>query len=335
MSLFNNSNLVKKVQIGNDIYDVIFETIHGSKMYGTASENSDTDIKGIFLPTYEQLYLGKFPKSIKTSTSNGVIRCNKDDVEKEYYSLHYFLDLACEGQTIAIDMLFGPENVRLYTSPLMNFFFDNKTKFLTKKLNAILGYATGQAIKYSNKGNTLQQLKMLHNEIVNTEFHPIDKILNISDILISFSEKYPDIFKIRDITKKQSEQCFVIDKSEFSFNAQISVILESLDAKISKYGKRTLVSLENNGTDYKALYHAIRCIQMAKEIMLYGTFTYPLKNNEFIIAVKNGKIIKQDIINYIDVELKNVNQLIESSIYPEKVDRSIFNEYLINIYMSN
>ena len=34
---------------------ILFKTLTGSKLYGTNSENSDTDIKGVFLPDIKDL----------------------------------------------------------------------------------------------------------------------------------------------------------------------------------------------------------------------------------------------------------------------------------------
>ena len=41
---------------------ILFKTLTGSKLYGTNSENSDTDIKGVFLPDIKDLLLNKAPK---------------------------------------------------------------------------------------------------------------------------------------------------------------------------------------------------------------------------------------------------------------------------------
>ena len=80
----------------------------GSHLYGTATPDSDLDYKGVFLPTKEQIYLGNIPKSNSHSTKQTSIegvKNSNDDVDTEIYSLHYFIKLACEGQTVALDML--------------------------------------------------------------------------------------------------------------------------------------------------------------------------------------------------------------------------------------
>ena len=80
----------------------------GAHLYGTATPESDLDYKGIFLPTKDELLLGRVPKSRNYSTGKDNSRNTKNDVDTEMYSLHYFIKLACDGQTVAMDMLFPP-----------------------------------------------------------------------------------------------------------------------------------------------------------------------------------------------------------------------------------
>ncbi len=62
----------------------------GSHLYGTATEKSDLDFKGIFLPSNREILLGKIPKSIKYDTGNDHSKNSPEDIDEEIYSLHYF-----------------------------------------------------------------------------------------------------------------------------------------------------------------------------------------------------------------------------------------------------
>ena len=67
----------------------------GSHLYGTNTEDSDADYKGVFLPTKKEILLNNIPKCRNFSTSNGLTKNNPNDLDEEIYSLHYFLKLAC------------------------------------------------------------------------------------------------------------------------------------------------------------------------------------------------------------------------------------------------
>ena len=81
----------------------------GSHLYGTATETSDHDFKGVFLPTIWDILLGKIPKAYHYNSKKGNEERNTEkDIDIEIYSLHYFIDLACQGQTVALDMVHAP-----------------------------------------------------------------------------------------------------------------------------------------------------------------------------------------------------------------------------------
>ena len=74
--------------------DILFLCKFGSHLYGTATESSDTDIKGIFLPTKEQCFLNKIPKAITyNSKKDNSGKNTAEDIDIEVYSLHYYLEL--------------------------------------------------------------------------------------------------------------------------------------------------------------------------------------------------------------------------------------------------
>ena len=149
--------------------NIIVKMKFGSHLYGTNTKDSDLDYKGVLLPTKEQIFLNKVPKSYSEKTGNDNSKNTKDDIETEMYSLHYFLKLACKGQTVALDMLHAPDNMILETSNIWKSIVAHKVLFYTKNMQAFLGYAVKQCGKYSCKGSRLnnieQVLKVLKENI--------------------------------------------------------------------------------------------------------------------------------------------------------------------------
>src|SRR6056297_3686368 len=86
-------------------HKLIYLSEFGSSLYGTNSENSDIDYKGIFLPNKRELLLGKKMKSYTYSSGNDKGKNTKNDVDIQLWSLHYFIELLSKGETGAIDLL--------------------------------------------------------------------------------------------------------------------------------------------------------------------------------------------------------------------------------------
>ena len=64
----------------------------GSHLYGTNTPDSDTDYKGIYLPTAKEIVLGTYKKTISISRNKADKERNtKDDVDNEFFSLDRYL----------------------------------------------------------------------------------------------------------------------------------------------------------------------------------------------------------------------------------------------------
>jgi len=128
----------------------------GSHLYGTNSPTSDTDYKGIYLPTKEEYYLQTVKKSINKNQKNSdSLKNTSIDIDEEYYSLNYFIKLAIDGDTTAIDMLHAPDKWEDISSPIWEDLKSKRHLFYSKNVKSYVGYARSQAAKYSLKGSRL------------------------------------------------------------------------------------------------------------------------------------------------------------------------------------
>ena len=62
----------------------------GSHLYGTNTEKSDHDYKGLYLPNINDMLCGEFVKS-KTFKIDDTRKNNDNDLDLELFSLQYFL----------------------------------------------------------------------------------------------------------------------------------------------------------------------------------------------------------------------------------------------------
>ena len=142
---------------------VIFKALAGSRLYGTDHPGSDHDLKMVFAHDLDGLILG----SSDTDRT-------KDEVansEAEYFSLKKFATLLNQNQTVAIELLFIPDDKVIKTSPAWDSLLELKDKIVSKNIMPFIGYARNQARIYSNKGDRLGFLrkmkKSLHKVLIN------------------------------------------------------------------------------------------------------------------------------------------------------------------------
>src|ERR1700683_2655735 len=92
--------------------DLIVMMRFGSHLYGTATPESDLDLKGVYLPEARDILLQRVKATVTSNRVKAAGEKNEaGDVDSEFYSLQRYLDLLAEGQTVALDMLFAPDSV--------------------------------------------------------------------------------------------------------------------------------------------------------------------------------------------------------------------------------
>ena len=123
--------------------NIILEGVTGSTAYGLATENSDVDIKGVYLlPTKDILAIGFDPQ-----------HTTKDHVDPDwvYHEVGKFMKLVLAGNPTVTELLYLDEYTIL--TPVGQKLIDNRSAFLSTKavMNAYRGYAFSQAKRLNNR----------------------------------------------------------------------------------------------------------------------------------------------------------------------------------------
>lgn len=128
---------------------LLFEAISGSRAFGLATENSDTDIRGVYYLPKEDFFGLKYIPQISNETN-----------DITYYEIGRFVELLQKNNPNILEILASPEDCILYKHPLMDLL---KTEDFLSKLckDTFAGYAVSQ----------IKKAKGLNKKIVN----PIDK----------------------------------------------------------------------------------------------------------------------------------------------------------------
>lgn len=307
----------------------VVRMIFGSHLYGTSTESSDRDYKGIFLPSREQILLQRVPKSISTTTKEERDRKNTaEDEDLELYSLGYFLELASKGETVALDMLHAPERAWEYADPdgLWRFLVEHRSWFYTKNLKALVGYARRQAAKYGVKGSRLADAETVFTWL--TSLPPEDR-------LAMHWGKRPKGEHLMDVAMPADPGPLTWDVCGRKIQSTVRVAYAASVIKdfIESYGARARMAKENSNIDWKAVSHAFRAGYQVRAILRERDFTYPLKETDFLLAVKRGELdYLSEVAPRLDTLLEQVEDLSRNSELPEKVDRAFWDHWLLGIY---
>lgn len=291
---------------------LVCKTQFGSHLYGTATPTSDIDIRGIFIPSKRDILLGRIPK---TNKDNGV---STDDYE--LYSLHHFVKLACEGQTVALDMLWTPARQieRGEAGRVWDQLRALRHKFLSTNMNAFVGYARGQATKYSLKGGRLNKL-MAFLDVLKSANQDNTILGCIWNALPKDAERVnPQGVREVQIAGKWYGEC-----------TQVGHVRYSVQHIIDGYGMRTNAAAKDGGVDWKAMSHAVRVSLELRELLITHEIKFPLTHANVLLDIKRGHMSLEAVQYLLDHLLANIEELTLMSNLPKSVDHIFWENWLV------
>lgn len=312
---------------------------HGSHLYGLNTEDSDVDYKGVFIPSKEDAILGLTKDEYRSSTGSNDSKNGKDDIDVVYYSIGKLINMLCQGETIAIDMIHCTKDCLISATSEWHDLVSIKEKFYTRNMKAFLGYVKKQAHKYGVRGSRVASIEKVLDYLgkkMNLMENELKPRLDSSNEIIfglqglAMGDDYIEFFNegIADVNKP----IFSVAGSKYSIRTPISQILDSLESKLKGYGHRAKQAKDNEGVDWKAMSHAIRCGNQLREIYMTGDLKYPLSDRDFLLKVKQGDC---DFLGEVEPALNavvdEVESLAASSDYPDRVDKESVYEFVRNI----
>jgi len=306
-----------------DVVNMMF----GSHLYGLNHVGSDIDIKGIYLPTKRELWLGDFKDTYKESTGKAHEKNAPGDIDREVMSLPRFVRMALSGETMALDMLHC--NTPLSSSPIWEQLHSNRTKFYTNNLSTFVRYVRRQAAKYGVKGSRLADIKLAMEFMAGCP-----QSWNMKEVWEELPET--QYLKKIEITPRHmgatTQYFYEVTGKKYQSTMIVSNVHAALVAMYEGYGDRAKLAEKNDGVDWKSVSHALRAGYQARDIFTFGDFNYPLNETDFLLKVKLGQVDFKKVLPVIEELTDEVEVLSAKSSLPDTPDREMWDNWLIDIY---
>jgi predicted nucleotidyltransferase len=313
--------------------EILVKAIAGSHLFGTNTPASDTDFKGVYLPSKEELLLGTAKPSVSIKTNESGLKNTKDDVDVEFYSLQKFMQMLHEGQTVALELLWTPEDKIITKSPFWDELRSHRAELLHKKVTAFVHYCKTQADKYGVKGSRMGAAKKVLTFL--GKLPGYDRMSTHWDSFVTeFSNVEHIEFGSQDLTVDVVRHMEVCNR-KFQEHAKVEYVLNSLSKLYESYGARAKAAENSEGIDWKALSHAYRVCCQAIEILSEETLTLPLRDKDrlYIMQVKRGEIPFKDFQPKLEKKLEQVLAWQNLSKLPEDFDYNKWcKDFVMKVY---
>jgi predicted nucleotidyltransferase len=316
---------------------------HGSHLYGTATPKSDLDIKEVFIPSAREIILGRVKPVIsrqqKEHGPNGFTRKNgPDDVDVEAYSLDKFIKLFCEGQTVAIDMLFAtptlPEN---QYDGVWRELWENRERLLSKQCAPFLGYVRKQAAKYGIKGSRVAAARAIVEVLdriiaAGGIHHKLGDFASPLELFVAKHHEHSEFVDVEIVSQGKTIRHVSVCQKKAPFTVTVKEAHAIYKRLLDEYGERARQAEANEGVDWKALSHAVRVGTQSLEYLNRGFVTFPRPDAAHLLKIKRGELPYAVVSAEVEALLEDVEKAAETSSLPAEPDRQWYDDFLLDVY---
>lgn len=300
-------------------YNIIAITMYGSRLYGNYTEDSDYDIKGVFIPSKREILIG--PRNDNISFKE-----EEDNAEVQLISIHAFIDLLLKGDPMAISMLNANEESILYRSAIFSSLMNAKSQFYTSDMTNMFGFAKSQVMRYSNRAHQYAAIQGVIDAL--SDLDPEKRLYDVRDTL-----HFSDLAYIipSDCPEKHPHDFYYICGRKYSMIMRVCKLKGILEESLSRFSERAKsAAVDNDCVDWKSIAHAVRIATEIIEIYQTGNITYPCKAADFFLRIKKGEFdYKANIEPLIESLFATINIYKDMYRgYPEETDREKWKDWL-------
>lgn len=334
---------------------ILFECISGSRAYGLATKNSDTDIRGVFYLPKNMFYGLEYIAQVSNETNDIV-----------YYELGRFIELLSKNNPNILEMLATPEKHILVKHQLMNEI--KMEDFLSKLIkDTFVGYAFSQIKKATGLNKKMfEPMDRKRKSVLDFCYILIDNesILfsdwlqinakNQSDFGLMKIPHFKDMYHLFESDTNVHYRGIVSDanandvqlSSVSKSSKSISMLMFHKDAYSSyckKYReywdwmeKRNEERYQNNanhnkGYDSKNMMHTVRLLEMALGILKDNTLNIEVSNREELLKIKSGFYTYDEVLAQAENLMNEISKYAERTSLKEKPNMEFVEKLLVNL----
>lgn len=307
---------------------IILLGLGGSHAYGTATQDSDLDVRGIALNS----------KSDILGLNQGFEQFIDSPTDTTIYSFNKMMKLliGCNPNTIEILGL-KPEHY-LYLSEIGRELLNNKHLFLSQRAAFTFGaYASSQLRRLDNKAVRLvsQTEKEQHilNGIENASY-------SFKDQFFSYDEDAIKLYIDKSEREEYDTEIFMdVNLKHYPLRDYKGMwsTMNTIVKEYSKIGQRNANAI-THGKLSKHMMHLVRLYLMCLDILNNGEIiTYREKDHDFLMDIRNGKYLDDnrqptpeffDIVNDLEAKLDAAKKTTD---LPDNPDYKKINEFVASV----
>ena len=325
----------------------VFSTIVGSRAYGTNSEDSDTDIRGIAVLDDPKYYFGFV---------NHFEQYEDPNVDTVVYDIRKAFNLMADANPNMLDILFAEDRFHLQVKDVFKAVLENRDKFLSKRVRfSYTGYAYAQLKRIKSarawllnppkkkperSDFNLPERSLLSKDYLGAFQWVMANLLKDSISYLNFSDATKEELananwigliqqkgvpengfdQLQKITGASDEWMAIMQKEQGYINAKRHY--DSYTQWKNSRNKKRAELEEKYGYDCKHAMQLVRLMRMGKEILTEGKVQVFRPDCEELKTIRNGVWTYEQVEEYADSMEKEIASLYEGSSLPKEPNRN-------------
>lgn len=338
--------------------NIIFETLAGSHSYGTATQYSDKDYRGICILPEKTYYFGfglnRFSQKDKW----------KDDKDRVIYDIRKFMALAADGNPNVLELLFVDQRHWVMSSKYWDRLYEHRSKFLSKNARfRYLGYSYAQLNRIKrHRGYLLNPPK---KQPERSDYGLPEKKLISTDHLGAFQWLIANLLKgsveelnLSDATKNELRNVNYIgivqrgipDKSLSAVQEITGATDEWIETMMREKSYINAMNDWNSyqtwkknrnkerakmeaafGYDGKHALHLVRLLRQGIEILEGKGLIVFRPDREELLSIRNGAWTYDQLVEYAEKCEQKAIKLYETSSLPKNPNRTFLDQLCCDI----
>ena len=298
-----------------DLQNVIYLTLSGSYGYGTNTENSDFDMRGVLIEDKKYLLGLKSFEQFEDLATDTVI-----------YGLKKFVRLCTNANPNALELLGTEDDSTAVMTGKGKKLRENSELFLTRRVISSFGnYA-------------LAQLRRLQNALCHDSYEESEKLKHLQNSLNAQLEHIRRTYSSFDggsIEVYSSGGALVLDVTLKNYPvSEFTGIYSELNNTVRTYNK---LSGRNNKKDemhlYKHAMHLIRLLITGTDILNgKGIISRRRDEHDFLMDLRRGQYSFEEIFSFTDKYQAKFEEAAKNTKLPYEPDTDKIEEFLISMY---
>lgn len=319
----------------------LMRTRFGSHLYGTSTPASDTDYKAIHIPPAYDILMQRVEDVVSRSTGDNKSKNASDDIDDDSFSLGKLFKMLHAGDMIAYELLFVNENQAEIWTEEWDRIHSHRKYFIDRNIKGFIGYIRKQVNKYGVKGSrvaTARESARLFKYFAALKSNNLrvgEIPLGVLERLV-LSQDHCSLIEMPINPKQPNVMVPFIEilNRKIDFRITVHEAYKIVNRLFEEYGARALAAENNQGVDWKAVYHAVRVSEQALELTETGEITFPRQNVEDLLKIRRGERSFKEVAEQLENNLNLLEVSIETTTHlNDSIDSALMNRYIEKNYL--